>query len=76
MLNFASALSIVFALGLGAVFSASVEYHRYTVTFVKDKDGVIRAEKDPGVFYFEIDYGYGTEWTFVNNTGVAIDVQF
>jgi hypothetical protein len=34
------------------MFFTSTEYHRYTVTFVKDSNGVIRAEKDPGVFYF------------------------
>jgi hypothetical protein len=60
----------------GAGFSRSLEYHRYTVTFTKDASGVIHAEKDPGVFYFEIDYGFGSDWTFVNKTGGSLDVQF
>jgi len=72
------------AVVVGLLLASSVEaralgfmqYHHYTVTFVKATDGSIRAEKEPGVLYFEIDYGFGTDWTFVNNTGIAIDVQF
>jgi hypothetical protein len=73
MARAAAALGVVFALFAGGLFSRFAEPHHYTVTFTLDKDGVIRADKDP---LFEIDYGYGTDWTFVNNTGVPIDVQF
>jgi hypothetical protein len=73
MARIAAGLGVVFALVAGGLASRFAEPHHYTVTFTLDKDGVIRADKDP---LFEIDYNYGTDWTFVNNTGVAIDVQF
>ena len=73
MAKSAAALGILFALFAGGLFSRFAEPHHYTVTFTLSKDGVISADKDP---LFEIDYGYGTDWTFVNNTGVPIDVQF
>jgi hypothetical protein len=69
-----AAAALLFGIA-GAGFSRSLEYHRYTVTFTSS-NGVIHAEKDPGVFYFEIDYGFGTDWTFVNATGASLDVQF
>ena len=58
------------------MFSRSSQYRQYTVTIAKNSDGSLHANKDPDDGYFEIDYGYGTDFTFVNNTGVAIDVQF
>jgi hypothetical protein len=76
MAKAAFAAAALFLAVAGAGFSRSLEYHHYTVTFTKDASGVIHAEKEPGVFFFEIDYGYGTDWTFVNNTGAALKVQF
>jgi hypothetical protein len=75
MARIAAALSLVLAfLAAGSMFR-STEFHNYTVTIVKDGNGVLQAEKDPYEGKFEIDYGYGTNWNFINATAETVVVQ-
>lgn len=71
-------VALLFALTATSLFllSGPVGPHDYDVTITGNQSTGYIVEKGPGVFFFEVDYGHDTTWTFTNKADEDVDLQF